>query len=181
MISQSHQSTSVLTEIPSSPEVMMEDFDKSEAAANLINMIASTTNGSTQPKRKRDIKGVTKKTSSMRLIETKKSRNKILTTTPSTLCFYVWTHHQFSTPHEVYLENLTTYDLKIKLSAILSIHPAKISEILWKRKKTTGGFSTDVLVLVEDIFIAEHISDGEMMTVDLEAKTDGNFRLVLEF
>ncbi|GAA5813759.1 hypothetical protein MFLAVUS_007246 [Mucor flavus] len=180
MISQTYQSTSILTEIPSSPDTMMEDFDESEAATNLINMIASSTNGSTQSKRKREMKGVTKKSSSMRMSD-KKSRSKLLTSAPSTLCFYVWTRHQFNTPHEVYLENLTTYDLKIKLSAILSIHPAKIAEILWRRKKTNVDFNSDVLVLVEDTFITEHIADGEIMTVDLEAKTDGNFRLIIEF
>lgn len=180
MISQTYQSTSILTEIPSSPDTMMEDFDELEAATNLINMIASSTNGSTQSKRKRDMKGVTKKSSSMRM-SNKKSRNKLLTSAPSTLCFYVWTRHQFNTPHEVYLEHLTTYDLKIKLSAILSIHPAKIAEVLWRRKKTNVDFNSDVLVLVEDTFITEHITDGEMMTVDLEAKTDGNFRLIIEF
>lgn len=180
MINQSHQSTSILTEIPSSPDVMLEDFDESEAATNLINMIASS-NGSGQPKRKRDTKSANKKSNATRSLEHKKSRSKLVTTTPTSLSFYVWTRHQFSTPHEVYLQNLTTYDLKIKLSAILSIYPAKIAEILWKQKKPNGGFNSDVLVLVEDTFISEHISDGEMMTVDLEPKTDGNYRLVLEF
>ena len=40
---------------------------------------------------------------------------------------------------------------------------------------------SDVLVLVEDTFISEHILDGEMMTVDWEMKVDGNLRLILEF
>lgn len=101
---------------------------------------------------------------------TKKSRNG-----GAALCFYVWTRHIHSQPHEVLLDQLTTHDLKLKLGQVLSIHPSRISEILWKKKKS------DVLVLVEDTFISEHIVDGEMMTVDLEIKADGNLRLVLEF
>lgn len=171
--------------LPSSPDISLDDFDESSETANLLQiMVASSNENQQQPKRKRDNKSVKKALSlPMEIVETKKSRNssKSFHKLPTALCFYVWTRHIHSTPHEVYLHQLTTHELKIRLSAILSIHSAKISEILWKRKKSEENASSDVLVLVEDTFIAEHIADGEMMTVDLEIKADGNFRLVLEF
>lgn len=162
--------------MPSSPDVSLDDFDD----ASLMNLMTPNTTATTtsaaattspQSKRKRATtdKATKKEAAAMMDIDTttKKSR--------TALCFYVWTRHIHSTPHEVHLEQLTTHDLKAKLGAVLSIHPSRISEVLWKRKKS------DVLVLVEDTFIAEHIVDGEMMTVDLEIKADGNLRLVLEF
>lgn len=96
------------------------------------------------------------------------------------LTFYVWTVNFNSSPQEIVLETFKTQNLKSKLAQVLDIHPARISEILWHRKKQTQDES-DVLVLVEDTFIEEHISDGEMMTVNWEMKTDGSLRLILEF
>lgn len=168
--------------IPSSPDVTLTDFDEPIDTANLLHLMATSSNENQQTKRKRDSKSL-KKISPIELVETKKSRNnsKSFQKLPTALCFYVWTRHIHSTPHEVYLHQLTAHELKVRLGAILSIHPAKISEILWKRKKSEDDVGNDVLVLVEDTFIAEHIADGEMMTVDLEIKADGNLRLVLEF
>lgn len=145
--------------------------------------MSGSSNKNSQPKRKRDNK-IIKNESPLQVSEGKKPRNntsKNSNKAPNVLCFYVWTRHIHSTPHEVYLQQLTTYELKIRLGAILSIHPARISEVLWKRKKSEDDISSEVLVLVEDTFITEHIADGEMMTVDLEIKVDGNLRLILEF
>jgi hypothetical protein len=144
--------------------------------------MTASSNENPLAKRKRDNKSI-KKASLMELAETKKARNSIKSfhKSPNALCFYVWTRNIHSTPHEVYLQQLTTHELKIRLATILSIHPTRISEVLWKRKKSEDDVGSDVLVLVEDTFIAEHIADGEMMTVDLEIKADGNIRLVLEF
>lgn len=206
IISQSHRSTSVLSEIPTSPDILLEDFEDiaSGQALNLMapltglnNTIATTTseaslnktnNNNSNNRRKRTTidksakKGRDKSTSGN---SGKRARtmDESPTIPSSGLTFYIWTRHVHSTPQEICLEQLTTHNLKMKLGQVLCIHPARISEILWKRKRTTEQQenSSDVLVLVEDTFISEHIVDGEMMTVDLEIKADGNLRLVLEF
>lgn len=41
--------------------------------------------------------------------------------------------------------------------------------------------NNDMLVLVEDNFVAEHISDEEIICVDWEIKSDSYVRLILEF
>lgn len=113
-----------------------------------------------------------------------KKQRKITTTAPfpSVLSFYVWTQNFSSTPREIFLDSFTTQNLKLKLAAVLSVHPSRISEILWRKKRNNEEEKmSDVLVLVEDTFISEHILDGEMMTVDWEMKVDGNLRLILEF
>jgi hypothetical protein len=133
------------------------------------------------PKRKRSASDQPNKQQSLSLM---KKQRKITTTGPfpSVLSFYVWTQNYSSTPREVFLDSFTTQNLKLKLAAILSVHPSRISEILWRKKRNNEEEKmSDVLVLVEDTFISEHILDGEMMTVDWEMKVDGNLRLILEF
>lgn len=203
VISQPHRSTSILLEVPSSPDITLDDFDEITSSNQLFNIMAplpvtasspnhtqSSATSSTTTKRKRlndntkaSKKGEGRKAARNNL-DSKKS--PVITNSSPALSFYVWTRHVHSTPHEICLEQLTTYDLRMKLGEVLTIHPARISEILWRRKKSNEQHevtthSSDVLVLVEDTFIAEHIVDGEMMTVDLEIKADGNLRLVLEF
>ncbi|KAI9473841.1 MAG: CP2 transcription factor-domain-containing protein [Benjaminiella poitrasii] len=98
------------------------------------------------------------------------------------LHFFVWTYDFPHLPRQVVLDSCTTQDLKLKLAGLLFIHPSKISEMLWRRKRTAeDSNSNDVLVLIEDAFITEHILDGEMITLNWGVKADGDIRLILEF
>jgi hypothetical protein len=195
VISQPHRSTSVLTEVPSSPDITLDDFDEVTSSNQLFNIMAplpATTTaikgptGTTKRKRtndsnKKKATTTTEIRKAARNIDSTTSKKSPIITTPA-LSFYVWARHIHSTHHKICLEQLTTYDLRMKLGQVLAIHPARISEILWRKKKSEQHeTSSDVLVLVEDTFIAEHIVENEMMTVDLEIKADGNLRLVLEF
>lgn len=206
IISQSHRPTSVLSEVPTSPDILLEDFDDitSGQELNLMAPLTGVTDTTTTATSESSFTKSNSCNSNTRRKRTtndkiaKKGRDKSNSgssgkrartmedspTIPSSgLTFYIWTRHVHSTPQEICLEQLTTHNLKMKLGQVLCIHPARISEILWKRKRAAEQqeSSSDVLVLVEDTFISEHIVDGEMMTVDLEIKADGNLRLVLEF
>lgn len=120
---------------------------------------------------------------------------------PNSIHFFVWTHKNASFPQSVELEHLTTDELKAKLSTLLQLHPTRIADILWRRKKQlkendlssnekkeTGSPSkkdsrkqNDLLVLVEDSFINEHIYEGLIIVVEWEIKSDGNVNLILNF
>lgn len=156
ILSQKQKSTSRFIEIPATPDMTPQELNEYDDL--MLNLPLT--------KRKRT-------TSDQQQVYKPRQKSSVLT-------FYVWAVNFSSSPQEVVLETFTTKNLKSKLGKVLDIHPARISEILWRKKKTSQE-ETDVLVLVEDTFIAEHISDGEMMTVTWEMKTDGNLRLVLEF
>ncbi|KAI8643727.1 CP2 transcription factor-domain-containing protein [Parasitella parasitica] len=200
IISQTHQPTSGLLEIPSSPDITIDelsDLGDLLAVDNKLNLplpVAQvdkpiTADATTMPKitsaflpkRKRSASDQPSKQQALSVV---KKQRKVSTAAPfpSVLSFYVWTQNFSSTPREVFLDSFTTRNLKLKLAAVLAVHPSRISEILWRKKRTNEQEKmSDVLVLVEDTFISEHILDGEMMTVDWEMKVDGNLRLILEF
>jgi hypothetical protein len=178
IISQSHKSTSSLTEIPSSPDITLDEL------GNLSDIVVipeqKLPSAMPMAKRRRVSAGQPHhlETKSTTEVVTKKRKSS----SSSVLSFYVWARNFQGSPREVFLETFTTQNLKTQLAAILSIHHTKISEILWRRKRTDKDeTANDVLVLVEDTFVSEHILDGEMMTVDWELKEDGKLRLVLEF
>jgi hypothetical protein len=120
---------------------------------------------------------------------------------PNSIHFFVWTQKNASFPQSVELEHSTTDELKVKLSTLLQLHPTRIADILWRRKKQlkendlssnekkeTGSPSkkdsrkqNDLLVLVEDSFITEHIYEGLIIVVEWEIKSDGNVNLILDF
>ncbi|RCI04794.1 grainyhead-like, partial [Rhizopus stolonifer] len=177
IVSQSHQPTSCFDQVPTSPDITLDDLDNlSEILVSADKMVPPLLNPTTQT-----VSTKRKRSSSEQ--EGRHVKHKPLlsnTKPPFVLSFYVWSRHFQGTPKEVFLESFTAQDLKIKLANVLFIHPNRISEILWRKKRPTQDTS-EVLVLVEDTFVSEHILDGEMMTVDWEMKTDGNLRLVLEF
>ncbi|KAL9559146.1 hypothetical protein MBANPS3_000550 [Mucor bainieri] len=203
IISQAHQPTSSLLEIPTSPDITLDEFSNlgelfnvdekltlpPPALAGSESSSAATTTVSTDlkprksncsflPKRKRSASDQPNKQQLMK----KQRKGNTTTPFPTVLTFRVWNQDFASVPREIFLDSFTTQNLKVKLAAALSVHPSRISEILWRKKRTNEQEKvSDVLVLVEDTFISEHILDGENMTVDWEMKVDGNLRLILEF
>lgn len=203
IISQAHQPTSSLLEVPTSPDITLDELSNlgdlfavdeklslpppalvAPASSSVATATATTdiksrkSNCSFLPKRKRSAPDQPNK---QQLI---KKQRQVNTPTPfsTVLRFRVWTQDFSSVPREICLDSFTTQNLKVKLAAVLSVHPSRISEILWRKKRTNEQEKiSDVLVLVEDTFISEHILDGEDMTVDWEMKVDGNLRLILEF
>ncbi|KAK4519170.1 Lipase 5 [Mucor velutinosus] len=198
IISQAHQPTSSLLEIPTSPDITLDEFSNLEdlfavdekLSLPLPAVVASapsatTTDGKPRksncsflPKRKRS---ASDQPNRQQLV---KKQRKANTTAPlpTVLSFRVWNQDFASAPCEIFLDSFTTHNLKVKLAPVVSVHPSRISEILWRKKRTNSQEKvSEVLVLVEDTFISEHILDGENMTVALEMKVDGNFRLILEF
>ncbi|KAL0142167.1 CP2 transcription factor-domain-containing protein, partial [Mucor lusitanicus] len=201
IISQAHQPTSSLLEVPTSPDITLDELSNlgdlfavdeklslpppalvAPASSSVATATATTdiksrkSNCSFLPKRKRSAPDQPNK---QQLI---KKQRKVNTPTPfsTVLRFRVWTQDFSSVPREICLDSFTTQNLKVKLAAVLSVHPSRISEILWRKKRTNEQEKiSDVLVLVEDTFISEHILDGEDMTVDWEMKVDGNLRLIL--
>jgi hypothetical protein len=174
IISQTPKATSSLTEIPSSPDITLDEL------GNLTDIVVI-------PEQKLPAAPLNKRrrTSAGHHLETKSTTTDVFKkrkSPSSVFSFYVCDRHFHNTPREVFLETFTTQNLKTQLAAVLSIHPSSVSEILWRRKRANKDEAADdVLVLVEDTFDSEHILDGKMMTVDWEPKGDGNFRLVLEF
>lgn len=175
IISQSHKSTSSLTEIPSSPDITLDSLGN---LSDVVVIPEQKLTSTTLPKSRRASLSLSRRMESKFIPNIDKKRKL----QSSVLSFYVWAPSIQSTHRQVFLDTLTTQSLKIQLAAVLSIHPSRVSEILWRRKRRDNEEMTnDVLVLVEDTFVSEHIADGEMMTVDLELKEDDNLRLVLEF
>lgn len=198
IISQAHQPTSSLLEIPTSPDITIDELSNlgdllavdekltlpppAVATPSLGTTTVDTkprnTNCSFPPRRKRS---ASDQPSKQKMIK-KQCRLNTTAPFPSVLSFRVWTQNFASAPREIFLDSFTTQNLKLKLANVLSVHPSRISEILWRKKRTNEQEkASDVLVLVEDTFISEHILDGENMTVDWEMKVDGNLRLILEF
>ncbi|GAN06282.1 cp2 transcription factor protein [Mucor ambiguus] len=203
IISQAHQPTSSLLEIPTSPDITLDELSNlgdlfavdeklslpppalmASVSSSLATSAATAdskprkSNCSFLPKRKRSASDQPNKQQLM------KKQRKVNTVAPfpTALTFRVWARDLAGTPHDIFLDSFTTQNLKVKLAAVLSVHPSRISEMLWRKKRTNEQEkASDVLVLVEDTFIAEHIPDGENMTVYLEMKVDGNLRLILEF
>ncbi|KAG0909433.1 hypothetical protein G6F29_010915 [Rhizopus arrhizus] len=100
--------------------------------------------------------------------------------TTKLICLYVWSKRQFSStsPEKVYLQSVKTEELKLRLSAIFSLDPLRITEIVWRKTKPDDG---DMLVLIDDTFMLEHMPNEENVTVDWEIKFDNHIRLILEF
>lgn len=205
IISQAHQPTSSLLEIPTSPDITLDELSNLEdlfavdeklslpspaVVASALSSATATTTAAADakprksscsflPKRKRSASDQPNK---QQLMKRQRKGNTTATPFPTVLSFRVWTQDFASAPREIVLDSFTTQSLKVKLAAVLSVHPSRISEILWRKKRTNEHEkASDVLVLVEDTFISEHILDGENMTVDWEMKVDGNLRLILEF
>ncbi|KAG1160602.1 hypothetical protein G6F37_003838 [Rhizopus arrhizus] len=105
---------------------------------------------------------------------------RIKTTKAKLICLYVWSKRQFSStsPEKVYLQSVKTEELKLRLSAIFSLDPLQITEIVWRKTKSDNG---DMLVLIDDTFMLEHMPNEENVTVDWEIKFDNHIRLILEF
>lgn len=162
-MSQESKSTSSLSLVPTSPDITIEDLGELSDILLVPNNILPPITS----KRKRSIdfpKTITK-------------RKKV-----ALLTFYVWSRHFNENPKEVLLNTFTTHHLKSKLASFLTVHPSRVSEVVWRRKPSIDeDHPNAILVLVEDSFISEHITGGEVMTVDWELKTDGSLRIILEF
>ncbi|RCH94136.1 grainyhead-like [Rhizopus azygosporus] len=213
IINQPYKPVTVLNEVPTSPDIELhDDFQQDIASPSVLYPCAiiestspeqeepmpSTTSSSSSSSRKKrkqmdaleKVQETTVGLSSPQFIEPSSHLLKKHRAVADTLNFYVWSKRQFpsSGPNRVTLESLTAEELKLKLATILSLHPSRVSEILWKRKKPeilcgkeSEKKNNDMLVLVEDNFVAEHISDEEIICVDWEIKSDSYVRLILEF
>lgn len=203
IINQPYKPVTILSEIPSSPDINLHDDFQSDIIATPSTPSTTTTLYSPTVMEKtcsktknEEIFNHNKKRKQQQschfdkstgVIPSSQSQLKKLRTTRGVLNFFVKSKRQFPpiSTERVSLEYLTREDLKTKLSTILSLHPSRISEILWKKKRSSTLESKksadDMLVLVEDPFIAEHILDEETILVDWEIKPDGYVRLILEF
>ncbi|KAG1457421.1 hypothetical protein G6F56_006608 [Rhizopus delemar] len=104
----------------------------------------------------------------------------------SVLDFYIYSKRSIPSvcPERISLDALTREDLKMKLATALSLHPGRVSEVLWRKKKAgvlAGIDEAELLMLVDDPFIAENIFEEETVIVDWEMKQDNSIRLILEF
>ncbi|KAG1462618.1 hypothetical protein G6F46_004517 [Rhizopus delemar] len=203
IINQPYKPVTILSETPSSPDINLHDDFQSDIIATPSTPSTTTTLYSPtvmektcsktkneeifNHNKKRKQQQSCRFDKSTGVIPPSQSQLKKLRTTRGVLNFFVKSKRQFPpiSTERVSLEYLTREDLKTKLSTILSLHPSRISEILWKKKRSSTLESKksadDMLVLVEDPFIAEHILDEETILVDWEIKPDGYVRLILEF